>query len=226
MESPTTDRARGSLSSAVAKSSVVAGAIAFAAGVIGTIYLSSSNLGPMAAILVTGPLGLVAGAVWGAVRWALTSADSADDRVIRILGRFWAVALFYTLFFARLGPILSGAGACMQLLTLAGLFVLCSRRGVWSPVRITAGAVIAAIFLMTLCPPVARPTFGQATVAPKTSELPIAAFIFDPRLDASRHVPELVVNIPLLLVEWVTIIAAGALAAYLIRRRKSRALSS
>ena len=226
MESPNTDHSRGSLFSAVAKKSVVAGAIAFAAGVVGAIYLSPSNLGPLVAILVTGPVGLVAGAVWGAVRWALTSADSGDSRVIRILGRTWAVALLYTLFSIRLAPLVSLAGACMQFLVLAGLFVMCSRRGTWDPVRIVAGVVTAAIFLMTLFPPVARPAFGPATIAPSSSELPMAVFISHPGFDASRHVPEFVVNVPALLIEWMMTIAAGALSAYLIKRRKSRDLSS
>jgi hypothetical protein len=224
MNSQTNNGARGSFFASVAKRSLTAGAIGFAAGVLGAIFLSSSNLGPLMAILVTGPVGLFAGTVWGVVRWGLKSEPSVDPRVMRVLMRTWPVALFYTLFSVRLSSTLALAGAVMQFVVLAGVFVLCWRQRVWFPLRVIAGAVIAVIFLMTLFPPITSPSFGPATVAPKPSKLPIAAFILDPGFDASRHVPEFVVNTAALLIEWMMTIAAGVLAWYFVKR-KSRNLS-
>jgi hypothetical protein len=225
MISQTNNGGRGSFFTSVAKRSLTAGAIGFGAGVLGAIFLSSSNLGPLIAILVTGPVGLFAGTAWGAVRWGLKSAPSVDPRVMRVLMRTWAVALLYTLLSVRLSSTLALGGAVMQFLVLAGVFVLCSRRRVWFPLTVIAGAVIAVIFLMTLFPPVTSPSFGPATVAPKPSQLPIAAFILHPGFDATRHVPEFVVNTAGLLIEWMVTIAAGALAWYFVKQ-KSRNLSS
>jgi hypothetical protein len=51
------------------------GAIAFAAGFFGPIVLTpDANQGPLLGIFITGPLGLLVGAVWGAVR-AVKRAD-------------------------------------------------------------------------------------------------------------------------------------------------------
>jgi hypothetical protein len=46
------------------------GAISFSAGFFGPMVLDpGANQGPLLGIFITGPMGLVLGAVWGAARW-------------------------------------------------------------------------------------------------------------------------------------------------------------
>jgi hypothetical protein len=61
---------RPGLVTAVLVGALVTGGIGFAAGFFGPMILSpSSNQGPLLGILITGPAGLLIGAVLGAVLW-------------------------------------------------------------------------------------------------------------------------------------------------------------
>lgn len=56
--------------SAVILGALVTGGIAFAAGFFGPIiFMPGANQGPLLGLFITGPLGLLAGAVGGAVWW-------------------------------------------------------------------------------------------------------------------------------------------------------------
>lgn len=56
--------------SAVMLGALVTGGIAFAAGFFGPIiFMPGANQGPLLGLFITGPLGLVTGAVGGAVWW-------------------------------------------------------------------------------------------------------------------------------------------------------------
>lgn len=62
----------GGLVSAVCTGAFATGAIAFVAGFFGPMLLTpEGNQGPLLGIFVTGPLGFLAGAVGGAVYWAM-----------------------------------------------------------------------------------------------------------------------------------------------------------
>ena len=74
------------------------GALSFAVGFAGPLFLSTSNLGPLLGIFITGPIGTIAGALWGIVA-SVGQANPADGKALALwLGGLWIVTLAYTLF--------------------------------------------------------------------------------------------------------------------------------
>jgi hypothetical protein len=66
------DGSSGALFTAVSFGALVTGAVGFAAGFFGPlIFAPDANQGPLLGIFITGPLGVLAGAVGGAVYWFL-----------------------------------------------------------------------------------------------------------------------------------------------------------
>src|SRR5436305_5966374 len=116
----------------IVKSSLIVGSISFACGFFGPILLSSSNLGPLLGILVSGPVGLLVGALWGTVRWSTHGGAKAGAVAWWILG-IWILTLLYTLFMTRLAPRAAVPAAGVQLLILLASIFLQRRRRAPSP---------------------------------------------------------------------------------------------
>jgi hypothetical protein len=71
---------RPGLGRAVALGALITGAIGFSAGFFGPIILTpSANQGPLLGIFITGPLGLILGAVGGAIYWAVRRDRGSGD---------------------------------------------------------------------------------------------------------------------------------------------------
>jgi hypothetical protein len=204
------------------------GGISFAAGFIGPILFSTSNLGPLIGIFGTGPLGAMAGALFGALRVAKDSSRLS----ITCIGAVWAMTLLYTLLFFFFFGIILTLAIALQILILASSILVFCRRDVRTqlpdflqragPVAVAAQAIV---LVTTLFPPVVRPWWvpaaqQQAANAP----LPAFAFVYDERFDASRHFPLFAVNREKLAWEWlITIVVAIGLCAliWMLRRRKA-----
>jgi len=224
-----------SLLASVAKWAMIIGSIAFVGGFVGSIFLSSSNLGPLLGIFVTGPVGVLAGALWGAVHWAIHSAGSEVAAVTRWIALLWIMALFYTLLMVRLVAKAALPGVAVQLLILFASVFLLYHHGTGKrlpemvqkcgPIALAVNTVIVA---MTLFPPVMRPWWGPTAVSAHESaaSLPTVAFLLHPGFDASTHVPEFTVNVGVLVLEWIAALVAGSLTCYLVARRTGQATSA
>jgi hypothetical protein len=219
-----------SLLASVAKWAAIIGSISFAGGFIGPIILSSSNLGPLLGIFITGPVGVLAGGLWGAVHWAIRSAESEVGAVKWCIVPLWIITLFYTLVMVALVARAALPGVGVQvLILLASAFLLYHQgtgkrlpRMVQQCGRIFL-AVNSVIVAMTLFPPVMRPGWGPSAVSAygsASASLPTVAFLLHPGFDASKHVPEFTVNIRVLLLEWMTALVAGVLTCLVVRRTR------
>jgi len=205
-------------------SAVVAGCVSFVAGFFGPMLLSSSSLGPLLGVFVTGPVGLLVGALWGAVRWARHTAALEVGAVSRWIAAIWLISLLYTLFMVSLASQFALPGVGVQVAVLAAsAFILYapSIRGRPPTMLHNCGpialAVMMIIVIMTLFPPVMRPWWGSGSSA--SAPLPLLAFILHPNFDASRHFPMFAVNTRVLALEWLAALLAGALTCYVIPRR-------
>jgi hypothetical protein len=79
-------RAGRGLAASVFYRAIVVGAVGFAAGFFGPLLLTpDANQGPLLGIFITGPLGVVVGALWGAARWAMSrrANQTADPSAYR-----------------------------------------------------------------------------------------------------------------------------------------------
>lgn len=214
----------------IIRSALLVGSLAFAAGFFGPIYFSTSNLGPLLGIFITGPVGTLAGALLGMVRSA-KNADAPETRSILVwLSGVWVLTLLYTHFMIGLAAhsalpaiVLQGliVGACAFLLYRGN-----TRTRLSEPLHRCRPVVVIAlalIMLMTVFPPVTRPSWVPEAAqesADSTAPLPKVAFILDARFDASRHFPLFAIDRRVLVLEWVmSVMAALAVSQVMIRRR-------
>jgi hypothetical protein len=207
---------------------VLVGGISFAVGFIGPILFSTSNLGPLLGIFGTGPLGAMAGALFGALR----VAKHYSRLSIACIEVVWAMTLLYTLLFFFFFGIILTLAIALQILVLASSIFVFSRRNVRTrlpdflqragPIAVATQAIV---LVTTLFPPVVRPWWIPAAQQPATgAPLPAFAFVYDKRFDASRHFPLFAVNREKLAWEWIiTIVVAVGLCALIwaLRRRKA-----
>ncbi len=220
----------------ILKWAAIIGSVSFAGGFLGPVFLSSSNLGPLLGIFVTGPVGVLCGAIWGAVHWAIRSVDSELGAVTRWIVLLWIITLFYTLFMVGLAAraALPGIGV-LVLILLASAFLLYHQgtrkrlpRMVQPCGRIFL-AVNAVVVVMTLFPAVMRPGWGPGALSAHGSapaSLPTVAFLLHRGFDASKQVPEFTVNVRVLVLEWMSALLAGVLTCYLVTRRTGKAVSA
>ena len=192
----------------------VAGAISFAVGFIAPVFLSNSNLGPLLGVFVTGPLGAIAGALWGIVRVARRSDGARIGALLQVLFGAWVLTMLYTFLIISLSAKLTIAAIALQLIVTAAALLFLYHPEISSklsePVRRCRPGVIAAMILiaaMTAFPPVTSGSGARGAQA-----VPRIAFLLDGRLDSSRHQPLLAVHKSTLVLEWlcVTLLLAGA----------------
>jgi hypothetical protein len=212
-------------------SALLVGSLAFAAGFVGPIFFSTSNLGPLLGIFITGPVGTLVGAIWGIVSSAKNANRLALRAMLAWLSAVWVLTLLYTL-----GIILCPQWV-LPVIGVQGLIVASSAFLLYRadtrtrlpqsvkrcrPVAITA---IAFIMLTTVFPPITRPWWdSKAGIegADSTAPLPKVAFILDKRFDASRHVPLFAVDRRTLVLEWLVIVIAALGVSLVIIRPRSR----
>ena len=199
---------------------VIAG-ICFAAGFFGPMFLSTSNLGPLIGIFVTGPLGALLGLLVGALSVAKHFARAS----IVTIGIVWALTLATTWLAMALAS-LAVLTIPFQILALASTLYLflghTTRAQLWDdlqrfwPVPVAAQALI---LLMTLFPPAVRNPYVPADKA--REPVPDFAFFLDPRFSASRNAPVMNPNRLELGLEWIVAIAV-AVGLFLIMRALRR----
>ena len=214
----------------VIRSALLVGSLAFAAGFLGPLFFSTSNLGPLLGIFVTGPVGTLAGALWGIVRSAKNATAPETRALLAWLSAVWVLTLLYTLFMIGLATQAALPAIALQALIGGSSAVLLYRGNARTRLservhrsRPVAIATLALIMLMTVFPPVTRPWWAPNAAqesADSTAPLPKVAFILDARFDASRHVPLFAVDRRVLVLEWViSAMAALAVSQVMIRRR-------
>jgi hypothetical protein len=192
--------------------------IAFALGFFGPMLLSTSNLGPLLGIFVTGPIGALLGTLVGALSVA---RDSIRTSIIAI-----AAAWLLTLGYIWLAMSLAVFAAVVLPLQFAVMAATASIL-LWPSTRtqlsddawrcgLVAMAAQAIILVTTLFPPVVRPWWGPATSEP-AAPLPLFAFILDLRFNGSRNIPLMVPNRPELALEWLVTMVAALGLAWLLR---------
>lgn len=223
------DSDRTSPSGQIIATTLVVGGVCFILGYLGPLMFSDSNLGPLLGIFITGPVGILVGALIGIIR----SAFHAGERSIRIelwwLGSVWVLSLLYTLAYDLAGPGLVTLGVQALVIASGSLLLVSSKvqKHFSNSGRKCGSIVLSAAILIALAstvPPVTRPSWGPQR--PKSSalaseSLPKFAFAWDPRFDASRHVPVFVVDSKMLVCEWIAIAGvAGIVIAVIVARNK------
>lgn len=220
------------LSRRIIKSALLVGGLAFAAGFIGPILFSNSNLGPLLGIFVTGPIGTLAGALWGIVR--STKNASADDmrELLRMLLAVWGLTMLYTLILIILSTQGAFPAICLQgLIVVSSIFLLyhgdTDSRLSESMKRSRPVIVItlALVMLVTLFPPVTKPKWVHKAVQESTDStvpLPKIAFLLDTRFDTSHHLPLFAVSPSQLLLEWGILSMVGLAISQVMISRRSR----
>jgi len=194
------------------------GGVLFAAGFVGPLLLSGGNLGPLLGIFITGPLGVLFGALVGALRAAKESARAATVAI----GMVWVVTLLYTLFMMGFAAQFAIPAIPLQFLIIASSIYLLAGRitrvqlpDAWRRFGTIAIATEVAILVMTLFPPVSLGFGAEPTTAP----LPAFAFILDGRFEVSLHAALFAANRSELVLEWFLAIAAAIALGFLMRAR-------
>jgi hypothetical protein len=189
----------------------------FDAGLFGPDFFSKSDrTASVGALLgfVTGPLGVLVGALIG----ALSVAKRSGRLSLACIAAVWVMTLLHTFLCFGMGGWLGIPAIPLQVLVIASIVFLYSRRdtpaelpedvGRCGPIAIPA---LLIVLFMTLFPPVMRPWWVPAAHQPAaTAPLPSFAFVFDKGFDTSR-LPEFAVNRGVLASEWFTtsIVAVG-----------------
>jgi hypothetical protein len=228
MESGHADSPASSLSARVLRSALLVGALAFTAGFVAPLILSRSNLGPLLGIFVAGPVGALAGALWGLMRAATHSNPAPTSAILTWLAAIWGVTLLYTLFLLGLSPQAAVLGIGLQaLIVMATAFLLYGagpRAEASEPLHRRGPVVLGTlglILLTTAFPPVTDPWWGPQAARERADAVPVPkrAFVLDSRFDASRHVPLLAVDRRMLLLEWVIASGVALVLSQLFVRR-------
>jgi hypothetical protein len=202
-------------SRSIGSTALVVGGVGFTLGYIGPLLFSDSNLGPLLGIFVTGPLGLLAGALIGIILSARQDSLSPLKRELRWLAGAWTGALLFTLASAIGGIGWLAVGAQLAVIICAGalLYAFPARLPCWARrwrALILIGAALT--LLSSIYPPLDPSSSGDARYA----------FFRDQRFDARTHVPDYSVQQSMLIVEWL-IIALVVATPILVDRLGNRA---
>ncbi len=206
---------------------MVIGAISFVAGFAGPLSFSSSNLGPLLGIFVTGPLGFLVGGLVGALRVSNGSARLSSI----LIGAVWALALAYTYLAAiMLVPMVFLVVPLHALIIASTIYLLVRptmRAQLPDKLLHSRFVVIAAqviIVATLLYPPVIKPPWGTPG-DPPPDPFPSFAFVLDHGFELSQRIPTLpqfVVNRPQLALEWFIVIAVAFVLSLLVRALRGR----
>lgn len=215
----------------IIRSALFVGGVAFAAGFMGPILFSSSNLGPLLGIFVTGPIGTLAGALWGIVRSRKNGSTDDMRELLKMLLAVWGLTMLYTLIMISLATQGAFPAICLQcLIVVSSIFLFYHGNAniqLSESVKRSRPAIVitlALIMLLTLFPPVTKPVSVNKAVQVSTDStvpLPKIAFILDTRFDSNHHLPLFAVNRSQLLLEWGILAMAGlAISQVMIFRRR------
>lgn len=197
----------------------------FVAGYFGPLLFSRSNTGPLLGILITGPVGALIGGGVGAVLWAKRAPDLRVASLAKALGVVWLATLLYTLWAFALSTRIAVPGILAQAF-VAGVcaFILNGRR--LPKVAASCGPIVLGVMVtmvvMSLFPPVTLPWWDADALARDPASLPLVAFVLDSGFDSGRHVPLYAVNKRALVLEWLAVVALGALLCVIVARRQER----
>ena len=206
---------------------MVIGGISFVAGFAGPLLLSTSNLGPLLGIFVTGPLGFLVGGLVGALRVSKRSARLSSILIALV----WTLTLAYTylaaLLLAQMVYLVVPLHALIIVSTIYLLANPTTRAQLPDNLRHSGFVAIAAqviIVAMTLYPPVIKPWWGTPG-DPPPDPFPSFAFVLDHGFELSQRIPtfpQFVVNRPQLVLEWLIVIAVAFVLNLLIRVLRDR----
>jgi hypothetical protein len=198
------------------------GFVSLAAGWFGPHYLAPSNLGSLLGLFVTGPLGILAGALIG----ALSVAKDRRRLAIACVAVVWVMTLLYTFWAFALGGWAGIPALPVQLLVLAStVYLFFSGSAQLTTGRRQYGAIaagaVAIILLMTLFPPVGLWLFASAEQPGTDALVPWFAFIFDSGF-GPKHVPLFAVDRGELAAEWITTLVVALSLCLLTRTLRPR----
>jgi hypothetical protein len=198
------------------------GFVSLAAGWFGPHYFAPSNLGSLLGLFVTGPLGILAGALIG----ALSAAKGRRRLAIACVALVWVMTLLYTFWAFALGGWAGIPALPLQLMVLAStVYLFFSGPAQLASSRRRCGAIaavaVAIILLMTLFPPVGLWSFPSAAQPGTDALVPSFAFIFDSGF-GPKHVPLFAVNRGELAAEWIIIVVVAVSLCLLTRTSRLR----
>ncbi len=214
-------------------SALLVGGLAGAAGFFGPPFFfdshSTSIFGFVLGFFITGPVGALAGALWGIVRCAKNANEPETRAILRWLSAIWVLTLLYTRFMFGL----LDTQAVLPAIGLQGLIVGSSAFLLYRgdtrtrlsrsvrrcrPVAVT---MLSLIMVMTVFPPITTHWMGSSFLhesADSTAPLPKVAFILDGRFGSSRQRALFGVDQRTLVLEWViSVVAALGVSLVIIR---------
>ena len=229
MDSPANTKNTATVLWHVTRWALVVGAICFVAGLVIPVLISTSNLAPLISIVIAGPVGITAGVVLGTISATRRLGGSQPKVLLGSLVGAWCLALLYTLFTAKLAARLVIPAIGLQLFVLGAasylLYYSSLQNALPTSLRRSRPLVLAVMLLAivgTTFPPV-RPPTARAGAAQAAALMPERTFILDRRLDASRHVPSLVISERHLMAEWVIVLLIfGTVGLFVERFRDPR----
>ena len=192
----------------VLSTALMVGSIAFFLGFVGpVIFLKEANQGPLLGIFVTGPLGLLVGALAGIIISARQNSRHPIQGELWWLAGVWVYGQLYAL---SIGSLLMGGWGLVFVMgqvpaVVCAAFLLYSksvRLPNWARQGrsfILFGAVL--IILTSIFPPI-KVCCGEYRFA----------FFLDQRFDSSKNVPDYVFDRGMLIIEWLIIIVSIAVA--------------
>lgn len=211
---------------AILSTSVIVGVLTFLLGFVGPIIFSTSNLGPLLGIFITGPLGFLAGGVigfWLLLRVPTRKISDAEWGILLIIG---FLSMGWYLMFSLFGRTAIVSVVCCQLIATAGTALVYRQRNrkLQHPFSNRLLLVLFASLLIIgteIFPPVTHPDWAR----PQDGYLqdpPAATYFWDSRMDASRKVPQLAIHRIRLAELWFLVVAVNGVACFVMKPNNSQ----
>jgi hypothetical protein len=205
----------------ILRTAAIVGVITFLLGFVGPIIFSTSNLGPLLGIFITGPLGFLLGGVIGF--WRLLSVSTrkisaAEWGLLLVIG---LLSMGWYLMFSLFGHMAIVSVICCQLVAVVGTALVYHQRKekLQQPF---SNRLLLALFASLLIigteifPPVTHPDWAR----PQDGYLqdpPAATYFWDSRMDASRKVPQLAIHRNRLAEFWFLVVAVNSVAWFVMK---------